>query len=160
MANLQKTNGKTYSQNTGFNEFEKFYSDLLFEVFGYPPDIRMATSDEILTAVNNYRQKLGFSELIENDTLCQIAQARISELSSFSTSKKYEAVNTYQIDNILIKDVGEIVQSMPQPNLAPNIVEKNWARFFGPEKKLLNDASWEFGCSLVSDYKVVFVFGK
>lgn len=137
----------------------QFYLDLFFDVFGYPPDDRMSTAKELFDAANKYRSARALPPLQEHSSLCQIAKADFQELYAFASSKNF-AIVRHSEQKEAFGPIGEIIQSGSQPNLGKHIVGVRWARSFSQQKEILEDPEWQFGCGVVSEFNVVFVFGK
>ncbi len=137
----------------------QFYLDLFFDVFGYPPDDRMSTKEELFDAVNQYRVARGMDALREHPSLCGIAQADFQQLYAFYSNRTVQIVRRSSQKGE-ITEIGEIINAGLQPNEGQHIVNAKWARSFSSQKTLLEDPQWQFGCAAVSEFNVTFIFGK
>lgn len=148
-------------QNIGSNVAlaRSFYLSLFFEVFGMPVDTQMATADEIFEAVNRYRKTNGLSDIVKDDELCRIAEKDLAELMSIATRQQHQLIR--EIEGLpLNRKATEIIEVRNQPSSGKHIVENLWARPLSQQQKILLDPSFTLGCSAVSGYNIVFVFGK
>ncbi len=142
------------------NDAKIFYLALFFEIFGYPEDEKMATSEELFEAVNVYRNDRGLKEIEQNKYLCQWAQDKMRELFSVVYTTRYDATKRYSPEGSEIKEIGEIDEVISRPSLASNLVEKRWARVFASPRDLLNDPRWSYGCGAIAGQTIVFLFGR
>lgn len=79
---------------------------------------------------------------------------------NFEPARRFAKVKNYSQENLDFKQIGEIVQANAQPNSGKSIVNLKWARLYSAEKTTLEDSSFEYGCAVVSNYSLVFIFGR
>lgn len=114
---------------------------------------KMATADELNTAMNNYRSAHGLGMLTNDATLCAIAAERAREISAnFSHDGFEEAVTRHNLQ----KSAGENIASGPLT--AVQFVEWSWDKSPGHRQNMLSD--WSEGCGGVFDRFAVFIFAK
>ncbi|OGD89825.1 hypothetical protein A2W45_04135 [Candidatus Curtissbacteria bacterium RIFCSPHIGHO2_12_41_11] len=114
---------------------------------------KMATADELNSALNNYRVAHGFNALRIDGTLCAIAGERAREISqNFSHDGFKAAVERHNLQ----KSAGENIASGPLT--AVQFVEWSWDKSPGHRQNMLSD--WTEGCGGVFDRFAVYVFAK
>lgn len=114
---------------------------------------RMATADELNSALNNYRVSHGLNSLKIDGTLCAIAGDRAREVSQNFSHEGFEAATER---HNLQKSAGENIASGPLT--AVQFVEWSWDKSPGHKANMLVD--WDVGCGGVFDRFAVYIFAQ
>ncbi len=125
-----------------------------------PKDERMATADELFTAINNYRASHGVGVIEKHQTLCNIAQTRANQLLKLGELDNHEGMESLAKSQSDFDNMGEILQGGVQPNLAVHVVEWGWGRSLTGHKESMLNKKWTHGCGGVAGYFSVFSFGS
>lgn len=156
---LPKINIQAKSSIKLADGIKDYYNNLFFNIFGYPQDNKMATSDELLQAVNTYRSSKKLDTLDEDSVLCDLAKGKMSEIATISQKKVFDEVKTIT-DDKNFKKIAQITQGFVQKSSAKTIVNIRWSNASFPQKKLLEDPDWDAACVNVTGNTVVFLFAK
>ncbi|MDH7475845.1 MAG: hypothetical protein QHH09_00025 [Microgenomates group bacterium] len=158
----KKRSGSTTSLvediNTNIYTARRFYQSIFFEVFGSPTDVQMATADEILQAINDFRRAQKLEEIVLDVSLCQVAEKDMSELMAIASKQQYETVRDTELFGN--KKIIEFFDAKIQASSAKHIVENRWGRPLTAQGKVLVDPQLTSACGLVTGYNIVFVFAK
>jgi uncharacterized protein YkwD len=125
-----------------------------------PADPRMSTSDELFTALNQYRSSNGISPVNKNDTLCSIAQHRADEQLANGGLDDHAGFDKYVQGQNEFSRMGEVLFGGNQPQYGVHIVEFGWARSLTGHREAIRDTSWSDGCGGIAGYYAVFIFGS
>ena len=125
-----------------------------------PRDERMATADELFTAINNYRTSHGVGSVEKHQTLCNIAQTRANQLLELGELDSHAGMKSLAKSQLDFDNMGEILQGGVQPNLAVHLVEWGWGRSLTGHKESMLDRKWTHGCGGIAGYFSVFIFGS
>lgn len=124
-----------------------------------PPDARMSTSEELFTAMNDYRRSHNVQTLTKNDLLCSIAQNRANEQLANGDLDNHAGFDKYAQNQEEFYRMGEVLFGGAQPQYGVHIVEYGWDRSLTGHKEAIQDPGWNHGCGAVAGYFAVFIFG-
>lgn len=126
----------------------------------HPADERMSTIEELNIALNEFRKSHGLNTLEQNGTLCTIAQNRAIELHAQGALDEHEGFEKYAKGQNEFQSMGEVLYGGVQPQYGVHIVEWGWARSLTGHKEAMLNPKWQYGCSGISGYFAVYVFGQ
>ncbi len=115
---------------------------------------KMATTDELNVAQNNYRQNHGLNTLNIDSALCKVAGERAHEIAGNFSHDGFETA--IDRNHISYSAVGENIASGPLTGV--HFVEWAWDRSPGHKANMLGD--WSRGCGGVYSRFAVFIFAK
>lgn len=115
---------------------------------------KVGTSDELNTALNNYRKDHGLNTLNINSSLCKVSTERAHEISTNFSHDGFEAAT--KRSGVDAHSFGENIASGPLS--ATKFVEWSWDRSPGHRANMLGD--WTDGCGAIWDKYAVYLFAK
>lgn len=124
-----------------------------------PPDPRMSTSEELNTAMNDYRRAHNVQQVTKNDLLCDIAQKRAEEQLTNGGLDGHAGFDKYGESQDEFFRMGEVLFGGVQPQYGVHIVEYGWDRSLTGHKEAIQDPEWNHGCGGIAGYYAVFIFG-
>lgn len=124
-----------------------------------PPDDRMSTTDELFTAMNNYRQTHSIAGVERNDTLCTIVQKRADEQQALGTIDGHAGFPKYAQEQREFSYLTEVLFGGQQPQSGVHIVEYGWDQSLTGHREAIQDRSMTHGCGGVAGYFAAFIFG-
>lgn len=123
------------------------------------PDDRMSTSDELFTAMNNYRRAHSIPEVAKHDTLCSIAQKRADEQQALGKIDDHAGFTKYAQEQRDFSYLTEVLFGGAQPQSGVHIVEFGWDQSLTGHREAIQDRTMTHGCGGIAGYFAVFIFG-
>lgn len=125
----------------------------------FAPDDHMSTTDELFTAMNEYRRTHNLPSLSKNGTLCDIAQNRADELLRLGRLDNHEGASKYMHSQREFNTIDEVLFGGIQPVAGVHIVEWGWDKSLTGHHEAISDPVWHDGCAGIAGYFAVFEFG-
>ena len=125
-----------------------------------PVTIQPSNSQDLLSAVNSFRNKNGLGRLSSSNTLCSIAQNRVNENAALGQLDDHAGFDKYFKGQTEFKGMGENLHWATYRETAEEIIENGWANSPGHKANML-DSKWQYGCGeLAGTYFSSFIFAS
>lgn len=140
---------ENYKLTTCENDLEGCYS------MNYSHSEEMATSEELNSTINDYRQAHDLNIIYIDPQICSVAEQRANEIKSDFSHNGFR--NHAENGDYDFLGYSQIAENLWQGEFsAVHIVEFGWDRSEGHRKNL--QGNWTRGCSAVSGFNAVFIF--
>jgi len=114
----------------------------------------------LLTAVNGFRNSNGVSLLSSSNSLCLIAEKRLSELIAQGSLDNHAGFNKFFSSQTEFNAMGEIIFQSSSKQTAEYAVNEGWAKSTAGHRENMLDPKWNYGCGATNGFFSVFNFGK
>lgn len=114
----------------------------------------------LLTVVNSFRNANGVSPLNISESLCKIAEKRLTELITKGSLDSHVGFNKFFSSQTEFSAMGEVIFQSSSKQPAEYAVNEGWAKSTAGHRGNLLDSRWNFGCGTTNGYFSVFNLGK